>query len=132
MRHLAALLLLVLLAAVPLAAQRVDSTNTHTRMLTIDRVITDEQGHRMPAHAAGMLGFVAVYAAGSDLCLVEYVALKHEDFNALRADADKDRRVRIFDKGRTKRNVFEAAVRAAGFTNVDFEKFWTTRIVRVP
>jgi len=139
MRHLGALLLLVLLAAVPLAAQRVDSTQTHVRVWVLDEVVTDAQsGRKMPAHAKGKLAFIAIYAPGENptRCLVEYVALKNSDLDDVRAarDRDKDKadtdraKVRVFEKGRTKRSDFEAAARAAGFTNLDLDRFF----VRVP
>ena len=107
-------------------AQRVDSKNTHYRVWAIDRVIIDAEGVKMPAHAAGMLAFVAVYNADDTLCLVEYVAAKHKDFAGLRQD--KSPRVRVFEKAFTKRRAFEAVARAAGFTQLNFKKF----IVRVP
>lgn len=119
-------LLLILVLDWPAGAQRVDSTNTHYRVWAIDRVVTDAQGMRMPAHAQGKLGFVAIYSPDASLCLVEYVAARHQDFNALRQD--KDPRVRVFEKPFTKRAVFDAAARAAGFTQLNLDKFF----VRVP
>jgi len=118
--------LLFLLLTVSALAQRVDSTNTHYRVWAIDRVITDAQGIRMPAHAQGMLGFVAIYSPDGSLCLVEYVAAKHQDLDAVRRD--RDPRVRVFEKPFTKRVVFETTARAAGFTQVNLDKFF----VRVP
>lgn len=118
--------LFLLVLSVPALAQRVDSTNTHYRVWALDRVVTDAQGVRMPAHAQGMLGFVAIYSPDNSLCLVEYVAAKHEDLDALRKD--KDPRVRVFEKPFTKRAVFETAARAAGFTQLNLDKFF----VRVP
>jgi hypothetical protein len=126
MRYTAVLLLLVLFLCGPLAAQRVDSTNSHYRLLALDRVITDEHGNKVPAHAKGKLGFVAIYNEQMTLCVVEYVALRNEDLDDARND--RDARVRVFDKARVKRTVFEAAARAAGFTNVNFDKVF----VRVP
>ncbi len=114
------------LIATPLIAQRVDSTNTHYRFWAIDRVITTADGVTKPAHADGMLGFVAIYSPDSSICLVEYVAAKYDDFEALRKD--KDARVKIFDKAKTKKDVFEAAARRAGFVDLNLDKL----IVRVP
>jgi hypothetical protein len=130
------LLLLILAAALPLAAQRVDSTNTHFRIWAIDRVVTDEHGHRMPAHAKGKLAFIAIYSADDSMCVVEYVALKNGDLDDVRDDKEKDKnkddkdktKVRAFEKGRTKKSDFEAAAKAAGFVNLDLDKFF----VRVP
>ncbi len=118
--------LFLLFLSVPALAQRVDSTNTHYRVWAIDRVITDAQGIRTPAHAQGKLGFVAIYSADGSLCLVEYVAARHQDLEDVRRDSDP--RVRVFEKPFTKRAVFETTARAAGFTQLNLDKFF----VRVP
>jgi hypothetical protein len=124
------LLLLVFMAALPLAAQRVDSTNTHFRVWAIDRVVSDEHGNRMPTHAKGKLAFAAIYNADDSMCVVEYVALKNGDLDDVRNDKEKDKnkqdgdktKVRAFEKGRTKKSDFEAAAKAAGFVNVDLDR----------
>ncbi len=84
----------------------------------------------MPAHASGtgILGFVALYSPNGSLCLVEYVAEHNSDFDALRADAAADPVVRIWEKAFTRHSVFEAAAKAAGFTQLNLDKFF----VRVP
>lgn len=131
MRRLA-VLLAIFVVAVPLLAQRVDSTNTHFRVWAIDRVITDEQGHRMPAHAKGKLAFNAIYNADDTMCLVEYVALKNFELDDVRKDRDKDKdkddkdktKVKVFEKAHTKKSDFVAAAKAAGFANLNFDSFF--------
>lgn len=118
--------LILVVVTVPALAQRVDSRNTHERRWAIDRVVLDQEGVAQPAHAQGMLGFVAIYNADNTLCLVEYVAERNADFDSLRDE--KDPRVRVFDKGRTKPAVFKAAARAAGFLDFDLDKIFA----RVP
>ncbi len=126
MRRLA-VLLVILVVAVPLAAQRVDSTNTHFRVWAIDRVITDDKGHKMPAHAKGKLAYNAIYNADDTMCLVEYVALKNFELDDVRKDRDKDKdkddgdktKVKVFEKAHTRKSDFVAAARVAGFVNVN-------------
>lgn len=126
MKRAALLLTVLVIFAHAAPAQRVDSSlNSHVRIWVIDRV-TDAQGRRMPAHAEGKLGFVAIYNADRTLCVVEYVAEKYEDFDSLRADTDP--RVKVFEKAKTRREVFERAVGAAGFVNFNLDRF----VVRVP
>ncbi len=120
------LALLATALAWPALAQRVDSRESHFRAWAVDRVVTDAQGRKTPAHAAGKLGFVAMYSPDGSLCLVEYVAARHEDLNSLRQDTDI--RVKVFEKPYTRRDVFQAAAQAAGFTQLNLDKFF----VRVP
>ena len=124
-------LLAVLASSLIANAQRVDPTQSHYRLRVIDRVITDAMGRR-PAHAEGKLGFVAIYKGNSNICMVEYVALKYEDFNSLRADASNDPLIKIFEKARSRKEDVAAAGRAAGFAQADLDKFFDKVFVRVP
>jgi len=132
--RLTAIILIValLIVAAPLFGQRVDPSQSHYRMRVIDRVITDANGVRKPAHADGKLGFVAIYRGNSNICLVEYVALKHEDFDGLRSDAANDAQIKVFDKARSRKQDVENAGRAAGFAQADLDKFFDKVYVRVP
>jgi hypothetical protein len=116
----------------PAGAQRVDPAQSHYRIRAIDRVITDAKGVRKPAHADGKLAFVAIYRGNSNICLVEYVALKHEDFDSLRTDAANDGVIKIFDKARSRKEDVATAGRAAGFAQADLDKFFEKVFVRVP
>ena len=112
---------LILALALPAAAQRVDSKQSHYRILVVDRTIVDAEGIRRPAHADGKLGWVAIFNPGSTLCLVEYTGLKHQDHDSVRND--KDPRVRVFEKGLTPPGLFKAAAVLAGFSPQDSDKF---------
>ena len=131
--RLTAIILIValLIVAAPLLAQRVDPAQSHYRIRAIDRVIVDANGVRKPAHADGKLAFVAIYRGNSNICLVEYVALKHEDFDSLRADAANDPVIKIFDKARSRKQDLENAGRSAGFAQADLDKFFEKVFVRV-
>ena len=132
--RLTAMILIValLIVTAPLLGQRVDPSQSHYRIRAIDRVITDARGVRKPAHADGKLAFVAIYRGNSNICLVEYVALKHEDFDSLRADAASDGAIKVFDKARSKKEDVAAAGRGAGFAQADLDKFFDKVYVRVP
>ena len=117
---------LLLAVVLPAAAQRVDSKLTHYRLVGVDRVITDAQGRRVPAHAAGKLAYIAIYNPAGTLCWVEYVARNHRDLDDARQDTSPG--VVFHEKAFARREVVEAAAKAAGFTNVDLGKFF----VRVP
>jgi hypothetical protein len=131
MRHtfFAALLLGLIL---PIVAQRADPQRTsHFRVRAIDRVVTNAQGLKEPAHVRGMLGWVAVYRG--DLCLVEYVAAKYDDFAPLRRDiaaaaAAGEARLKAFDKHLPHRDALLPAARVLGFTDAELDKL----AVRVP
>jgi len=126
--------ILLLALSASLCAQRVDPKNTHFRAWTVDRVITEAKtGARKPAHAdmPGILGFVVIYhPRNPDLCLVEYVTRKHSDLDPLRqvAAAATDAQFKLFERANSKGADFAAAAKAAGFPDVDLEKF----AVRVP
>ncbi len=114
---------LVLLAlTLPAFGQRVDRKNTHYRAWAVDYVTTDAQGLKMPAHAAGKLGWVAMYSADGSLCVVEYVAKDYHDLDSLRRDSDP--RVKVWEKASTPRQLFEGVARTAGFTALDLDKFF--------
>jgi len=92
---LTAFLALALTAPLPANAQRVDPRQSHYRIRAIDRVITDANGVRKPAHADGKLAFVAIYRGSSNICMVEYVFTNYKDFDILRADAANDPQINI-------------------------------------
>ncbi len=120
--------LFLLALSLPAGAQRVAGDQNHHRVWSIDRVVVS-QGVRMPAHAQGKLGFVALYGpVASGLCLVEYVSRNDQDFADLRAAAATDPQVLVFDKAFTPRAVFVTAAKAAGFTQLNLDKFF----VKVP
>lgn len=122
------LLLIVLLVGINVAhAQRVDPRNTFFRAWVIDHVVVDDNNHRMPAHAAGKMGFVAVYGSGgaSSLCLVEYVAEHDADLDSVRQDKDT---VKFFDKAHTPQAAFRAVAKTVGFTDADVDRFFAAYV----
>ena len=132
MRRIFGSLLVALIFVATSTAQRVDPAQSHYRIRAIDRVITDAKGVRKPAHADGKLAFVAIYRGNSNICMVEYVALKYEDFASLRADAANDPLIKVFEKARSRKEDVQTAGRAAGFPQADLDKFFDKVYVRVP
>ena len=121
-----------------LLAQRVDLNNTHYRLLMVDRVITNSQGQKVPAHAASnpkLLGFKAVMNASRTLAMVEMVADRHGDFDDARAAVAAPSAVAgmvAVDKRTTKPEVFILAARAAGFSDKEIDAFLNKSSVWVP
>jgi hypothetical protein len=121
------LLLLLVFTTLPAFAQRVAPESQFTRYWVIDRLVTDAEGRRWPAHRQGMLGFVVIAYKG-DLVLCEYTAARHSDFDALKSSTDSA--IRWFDKSVTRKEHFRVAARAAGFAAADLDKLEKT-LVRV-
>src|SRR5258708_1625447 len=103
----------------------VPPTESMARLWMIDSVDTDPHTKaRRPSHADQALGYVVVaYSKDGKSCVVEYLlssqaekAKLHGNVNAL-----NDPHTKSFDKSTTKPEDFEAAVKAAGFDNVDLK-----------
>ncbi len=131
MRLRIAVLLLAAIGPILVAQKRpTPPSETHYRVIMVDSVIVDSVKHtRMPAHAAGKLGFVAIYSKDGLHCLVEYVSASYEDFNDVRSQvaAANDPAIKLWEKAQMKHEDLQAAAKVAGY-DVDFKKFY----VRVP
>ena len=76
------------------------------------------------------MGYVTIYhPKDPNLCIVEYVSRLYSDQNSLRqAAAAVGSPVKVYEKSHTRAEDFAAVAKAAGFPDIDFEKF----VVRVP
>src|SRR5258707_1046230 len=118
---------LVLLIAVLVSAQKrqQDLKGNHYRVIAIDRVISDAKGTR-PAHADGKIGFVAIYSPDRKHCVVEYAGSDFHAFDDLRGEvaSHADPQMMIFEKSAVSRGVYERIIHSAGYSDVDFDKFY--------
>jgi len=133
--RVAVLIILTCSMVLPARSQKraVDPRLSHYRVVVLDQIISDGHGHRMPAHAAaaGTLGFVVLaYHSDGKHVLVELVGTSYHTWDALRSQgaANADPMMFSFDKALVPQATIAAAVKAAGFPNVDLSKTF----VRVP